>query len=76
MFSPKWISNHTSQKTLNYKSSNHNPRNQEAARQDKLVGAKMQAVKVIFDLSEQCRDELLQLVSLYGWDCPLSFDYD
>ncbi|CAJ1437658.1 unnamed protein product [Effrenium voratum] len=40
--------------------------NDDAAKHDKLVGAKHQAVKVILDLPEACRDEILKVVSING----------
>ena len=43
-------------------------RNDEAARQDKLVGAKHQAVKVILELPEPCRLALLHTASCFGWE--------
>ena len=43
-------------------------RNTEAAKQDKLVGSKHQAVKTLLELPEACRDEILKVVSQYGWD--------
>ena len=40
-----------------------------AAKQDKLVGAKVQAVKIVLELPESSRHKLLNTVSRYGWDC-------
>lgn len=48
-------------------------RNMGAAKQDKLVGAKFMAVKLLLDLPEGCRDEIMQLVSMYGWEGCLNF---
>lgn len=43
-------------------------RNNIAAKHDKLVGAKHQAVKTLFEIPVECRDEILGVVSFYGWD--------
>eukprot|EP00435_Cladocopium_sp_Y103_P046086 s1680_g13.t1 len=39
-----------------------------AAKHDKLVGAKFQAVKSLLDLPEACKEQILATVSLYGWE--------
>ena len=46
-------------------------RNDTAAKHDKLVGAKLQAVKILLDLPESSQSQLLQTVSIYGWDGSL-----
>ena len=43
-------------------------RNAIAARTDKLVGAKAMAVTNLFQMPEECRDIILDCVSIYGWD--------
>ena len=48
-------------------------RNAESAKHDRLVGAKYQSVKVLLDLPQQLRDEILSAVSVWGWDGGLIF---
>ena len=43
-------------------------RNDSAAKHDKLVGAKFQAVKCLLDLPEAAKDQILATVSLWGWE--------
>ena len=44
------------------------PRNEDAAKHDRLLGAKHQAVKAVLSLPEASRDQILATVSLWGWD--------
>lgn len=43
-------------------------RNEQAAKHDRLVGAKYQAVKCVLDLPEASRDQIMATVSLWGWE--------
>lgn len=45
-------------------------RNDEAAREDRLVGAKKTAVTVILDLPTSVRDILMGCVSEFGFEGP------
>ena len=51
---------------------NQTVRNADAAKHDRIVGYKHQAVKVIMDLPELARNTILSTVSLYGWDGHLA----
>lgn len=46
-----------------------------AAKHDKLVGAKAQAVKCVLELPESSREQILATVSLWGWDGFLTAKY-
>jgi hypothetical protein len=43
-------------------------RNEDAARSDKLMGAKAQAVRNILNMSETARQQIMHTVSTFGWD--------
>ena len=47
-------------------------RNEDVAKQDKIVGHKQQAVKNILELPEPCRVLILDAVSVHGWESCLA----
>ena len=48
-------------------------RNDEAAKPDRLLGAKQMAVKVILDMPPAARNAILKTVSAYGWEGASSY---
>jgi hypothetical protein len=43
-------------------------RNAEAAKPDRIAGAKFQAVKNILSMPDSCRQLILNTVSEFGWE--------